>query len=306
MFMSQEWQGPIKPNNEEIPPAENPAVEKPPKAEDKVILEKELSPEVVEMIMDKVKDIDKKGIAYSSLSLGAYKTETAKDRFLSALNNGLLGTTGGTANREEWIKISKSKPNRLVVHFNITGRTLFRDKETRSLIKDRHDPSKTEIANNLWTKQSGAISLLFDISKFKEDEPHDRSDFHTNKIHTYRAGRDTDYDPKIKHALKNPETGKWDVDPQYGFILSPRVNSRFFQGIVLTRGKEKNDKYLNKIEEIAEIMGDCYKEKQNMLLPIYDENGNLLWPKQMSYEEVKKFVAERDAKKKEKLDSETA
>ena len=34
-------------------------------------------------------------------------------------------------------------------------------------------------------------------------------------------------------------------------------------------------------------------------LPIYDKDGNLLWPKEMSYKEVRKFVKERD-KEKEK------
>jgi hypothetical protein len=41
-------------------------------------------------------------------------------------------------------------------------------------------------------------------------------------------------------------------------------------------------------------MLDVFKDRANLLLPIYDLVGNLLWPKQMSYEEVKKFVAERD------------
>lgn len=34
-------------------------------------------------------------------------------------------------------------------------------------------------------------------------------------------------------------------------------------------------------------------------IPVYDKEGGLLWPQQMTYEEVKQFVAERDAKKKE-------
>jgi len=36
------------------------------------------------------------------------------------------------------------------------------------------------------------------------------------------------------------------------------------------------------------------------LLPVYDVCGNLWWPKQMSYEEVKKFVEER-SKLQEKI-----
>jgi len=41
-------------------------------------------------------------------------------------------------------------------------------------------------------------------------------------------------------------------------------------------------------------------EKSSCLLPVYDENGNLLWPRQISYEEVKQFVDARDVEKAEK------
>jgi len=49
--------------------------------------------------------------------------------------------------------------------------------------------------------------------------------------------------------------------------------------------------------EIARAMVDLDGGKTDLIVPIYDTDGNLWWPKQMSYEEVKKFVAERDAKK---------
>ena len=39
--------------------------------------------------------------------------------------------------------------------------------------------------------------------------------------------------------------------------------------------------------------------KENVLLPLYSDAGDLIWPKKMSYEEVKKFVAEREHMKKE-------
>ena len=35
-------------------------------------------------------------------------------------------------------------------------------------------------------------------------------------------------------------------------------------------------------------------KRPELNVPIYDRRGNLIWPKQMSHEEVKKFVAERD------------
>ncbi len=47
--------------------------------------------------------------------------------------------------------------------------------------------------------------------------------------------------------------------------------------------------------ELAKEQVESFRKKE-YLLPIYDVHGNLWWPRQMSYEEVKKFVAEREAK----------
>ena len=47
--------------------------------------------------------------------------------------------------------------------------------------------------------------------------------------------------------------------------------------------------------EIAKTMLQS-QDKPELLIPIYDSNGNLWWPKQMSYEEVKNFVAAREEK----------
>ena len=47
---------------------------------------------------------------------------------------------------------------------------------------------------------------------------------------------------------------------------------------------------------------EAYSGKPDLLIPIYHVNGDLLWPQRMSYNEVKKFVAEREAKKKSEAD----
>ncbi|MEX0999930.1 MAG: hypothetical protein WD000_08235 [Thermodesulfobacteriota bacterium] len=50
-------------------------------------------------------------------------------------------------------------------------------------------------------------------------------------------------------------------------------------------------------KEIEKVQRNLYQSKPEYLKPIYDQKGNLLWPKQMSHEEVQKFVFERDAEK---------
>ncbi len=44
-------------------------------------------------------------------------------------------------------------------------------------------------------------------------------------------------------------------------------------------------------------MQSNFKDKHNLYVPVYDNDGNLYWPKQMIYEEVKKFIEERDKEK---------
>ena len=68
--------------------------------------------------------------------------------------------------------------------------------------------------------------------------------------------------------------------------------------------KRKNSKEVN-VPEIINYQAKQIAEQQiavigpdpEKLLPVYDINGNMWWPKQMSYEEVQKFVEERDKEK---------
>ena len=84
-------------------------------------------------------------------------------------------------------------------------------------------------------------------------------------------------------------------DTEYGFVLSPRVSPRRFEGLVLQCDSEIIQQM---VSQLSKIIMEVNQDKQERLLPIFGRDGNLLWPKQMSYEEVKKFVEERDKKSK--------
>jgi len=76
-----------------------------------------------------------------------------------------------------------------------------------------------------------------------------------------------------------------------------RIPPRLFRGIFIwSEGESEWGRKATreKVGGVVTTMLDVFKDRANLLLPIYDLVGNLLWPKQMSYEEVKKFVAERD------------
>ncbi len=68
---------------------------------------------------------------------------------------------------------------------------------------------------------------------------------------------------------------------------------------VIYEDEKRPEELTGRAKKIATEMMVADKEKLDLLVPIYDIHGNLWWPKQMSYEEVKKLVAEREEKTKE-------
>lgn len=91
-----------------------------------------------------------------------------------------------------------------------------------------------------------------------------------------------------------------------GFIMGKRIAPRKFTGVVW-RVPSKDSFHTNGQTELAEVQKIVEvfstvsdKTGKDRFLPIYDQFGNLLWPKQMSYEEVRQLVGEREAKKEQK------
>lgn len=289
--MAYEWQGPLRPN-EKYPEEEI----KNPEKQENIKIEEELSPEIIEMIMGKVQDIHEDGIAFSFIKA---------DKFENVLSDGLLGSIKRPENvqsaeikKKEWAKSTRRNKNSLV-YINITGR-----------MNDLEDEweMETPILSSSWINWprdemgKDIIVFLFDIKNFSENNLiKDR--FIENKLETktYRAINKGNY-------FGTSAMGDARVDSDYGFALSHRVAPRFFNGIMIkfTPGEDERNVYFveegfdSRVKEYIIKMKDCYKNKQKNLLPIYDPEGSLYWPKQMSYEEVKKFVTEREAKKKEK------
>lgn len=287
-------------NHDNEPQQELPPIQKTPEQKTEI----ELSPEAIEAIMAKVQDIDSPGLAYHLPNTG---------RLDSIFENGILGQEKDAkekpTNRRDWAKkVRKNK--REVVFFNITGRG---DKELDELSYGAKS-SDTEIANSYYVRPNqnhNKYVILFNLSGFKEKEPNEdyRNERFQNKSREYRPDllqsrhriegyedwKDTGFDPE--KADKIPFSR---ISTEYGYFLSYRVAQRYFEGIAIKPSGTEEEQVKNMIaesESVSKMMLEKYKGKENLLIPIYDVHGNLLWPKQMNYEEVKKFVAERDAQK---------
>lgn len=298
-------------------------------AEEKMNLSPEalLSPESIRMVMGKVQDIDKPGLAYSGIRDKEAIGKILHDGFLGVDNEKTEGLQLGEkerkeVNRESWGRAARTR--RTIVHFNIVGREAgWRRKEKREIYGGSIGASYYSLPGKIW--------IVFNPLKFEEVEvdASNRSEYHTPdksyKFHqnSYVLARDHE---------KNTEVGQI-VDDEYGFLLSSRVAPRFFQGIVFCAERKyehdsdilkslrstlwgsplndqmrlhvqkeiysyekqiDEDKAKIQVDELVQIQMKADSMKPQLLNPIYDTEGNLWWPKRMSHEEVKKFVAERD------------
>jgi hypothetical protein len=272
-------------------------------------METRLSPEVLEGIMGKVQDVYEYGTAYSCiLDVPQYQARRTNDEEASkyfedeckkyfaldgpmakVFKHGILGFPRHDISDDElkeyrnniagkWAESIK-RGDQNSVSFNIMGRT------------DKY-------WNNSFSQWYRGLAVIFDLSTFKEEEPlildrghkgnlnkHDQK----VKLNTYRIASPS----SLIGQTPNEHGDTW-VDTEYGFSLYSRVRPRIFKGLAIN-----NHKFLR--ERLINLMIEIYKDKPKFLVPIYNgygKSGDLLWPKQMSYEEVKKFVAEREMKDK--------
>jgi hypothetical protein len=152
------------------------------------------------------------------------------------------------------------------------------------------------------------VSIIFDLKPYQDQSKVD-----------FRKLPDSDIQ-KRSFYLNTMDDNSWSEKGEsmaycdMGFMLSPRVAPKLFCGVVLQRPgarpinswkytadfaskKEIDDKFLERVQQIGKMQLVIDKNNQDLLVPVYDTLGNLCWPKQMNYEEVKAYVAERDAKK---------
>lgn len=95
-------------------------------------------------------------------------------------------------------------------------------------------------------------------------------------------------------------------------LVAYRIPQRLLQGIVIIDSKKTSDSEglysqfpcqenidwdsstpPNTTELIVKEMLEAYKNSPSLAIPVYGASGALFWPKQMTYQEVQKFVGER-------------
>lgn len=275
-----------------------------------------LTPTTEKIILDKVGDINERGNAISVLAKFEHvKTETGNPEWV--LEMGLLGGLNRhdpeLVSRDKvisaWRKAVEAKQS--LVWANIVGRDI-------ATIKDAQ----------LFSNGDHSIGVLFDLKNFNETIPGSSSQYEKSGKRTFRIDETTSLPIFVQIALahavelglsknsspkelfdfikKNEKEFDLTEDEleyfssfenhasgQLGFTISHRVPPRNFKGIVVRVSDESHTTNAN-VQVIVDTMLRVYSKTPDLLLPIYDTNGNLLWPKNMTYEEIKKNAAKSD------------
>lgn len=274
----------------------------------------ELTPELKQLILDKLKDINELGTAFSNLSFhtDSSRGEAFYEKLFHVLRQGLLGAHGwgssdapGEHRAESWRKNVRRRDNILQpkVWFNIVGR-----------IKNVYGKNQIQKAT-----PGRTTSIIFDIDKFSELLPGalsnvtglNRISNSPSKFSAFTERSVTEQimpealvphwkslvEKRYSSQLTNSGRTDYKVRRWAGFEALHRIPPRIFQGIVVGISDMEN------LDGIIKTMISACADKPERLLPIYDESGNLLWPQHLSYEEIKDHLEQKPSVNIPELDN---
>ena len=261
--------------------------------------ENELSPEILFNILKKIKPIDSFNTAAHSIKAPGYWESKTKiklsDLLVKVFTEGLLGFNRGQDNKytekdvrstERWKEeMLQKKPNPIFV---------------RIVRSPEHNPERFQ--------RIGGIQILFNIDNFKEkvnqgkdgnfaSQSYNEHGVHKREfpVHSYTTGNELEHvshkdNPddyiSIDEYIDDSDLDKYKKDGYYTgshtaeYLLYSRVAPRFFTGILLSQEDEQN------LRPVIKSMQDAYKDKPELMIPIYNHNGDMLWPQKMTYEEI--------------------
>jgi hypothetical protein len=183
----------------------------------------------------------------------------------------------------EWAKDVRQKRTDRKVYFNMAGH--FHNEITQITPK----------------KNLGIGDSFFFRRHNQEDQPNDGIAIVFDK----KGLRYNMDDPNFSNGYYHQGRLPAGPDSQYGYAGPARVAPRRFEGIVISctdTVKQKSDwagevkvqvystnkeKWRKYADDVASVMMEVDKDHPDRLVPIYDIHGNMLWPVEMSKEEIK-------------------
>lgn len=267
-------------------------------------------PELVIKIMDRVVDIETPGVAYSRIAYFSTvdrEWDEKKATIASVLRSGMIGQIMGDGERahanpgSDYVKNLRAGRSDMAVHANIVGRS--------SGTSNRPTTSKTSVGRSWYVSGERGVAVLFDSTKFTELNPstirpysdpveRDRLTFHSNDFNVQDI---FEWKRKVNPSLKIGDSvlvnernfdaqGMPTPDDELGFVFFPRIPRRMFTGLVVTYDTD-TDKAL--AGDVIQLMIKNSRGNPSFFLPVYDMDGNLIWPKHMSHSEIQAMVKKK-------------
>lgn len=210
--------------------------------------------------MGKITDIHNKPFYKHSFPRFAYQDQTQTDRLALALRHGL---------------ISEDLASELGIPYPRNFKKLFEGK-TRETVEVSLSSLDTTILDSLtW---AGAAELT-------SGRPPIKDNLYTLLI---------DADIIVKKFPGSDETRFKRGLPSSKFkglvIIGDQVPPQLHRAINIDFSENDTNKTL---EEAVQVMHEAYRERPELVLPIYDIAGNLLWPNKLSYDDIKQLISER-------------
>ncbi|MFH0804505.1 MAG: hypothetical protein V1896_02805 [Candidatus Zambryskibacteria bacterium] len=293
-----------------------------------------LSPEVLEKVMEKVEDINGDRVGVTILGILDYFNPEIGNisRLQSVLSNGLLGRSVSgkiqkpEVSKEEWAKeVKEHKKDELVqdqpnIYFTKPDSTTEIEIAEVKRYRD-YDPKET-FRENMYV-QRGGYAIAFDLRNlnfkggwFKEKnidyksktymfDPRSGGEKHSlNRFVTKIRVAPRKFKGIIVYPFKRKYTDEeiereLDIDESIDHSRALRRNERRIDYRRQKTEDTSSERMEKELKDVVDMQMVTFGEKTDLLIPVYDADGNMLWPKRMSYEEVKKFVEERDKKKEE-------
>lgn len=165
--------------------------------------------------------------------------------------------------------------------------------EKSAWIIDPYNPTRAE-------KEPYTLTVIFDLNKYKsecedfiknvknlskEDPAYDATHQKPSKYRAFTYNSSPKQIENIASSVPLTLDGLPKTDVSYGFTVLNRVPPKFFKGLVL-HTLDDVDKQEQNINLVVKKMIEEYSSKPELILPIYDVKGNLLWPEKLTHDQI--------------------
>ncbi len=288
----------------------------------------EIPSELKERVMGKMADVLEKGTAFRGLGGSDYKffaDQKRRDEFMrSVIRDGLLGTNAelyfdGSDDpiAHKWARAVKKGNAR--VYANIIGRTInniadapfvshmnvifsidnFQEtipQQRRDLIGKsktfRHDSAGAGYNVQLMVERLGLepnTSIKDLVTLLKENQAFVKEKFEVEE------NNETLIPALLRYIDRIPQDGL--VNPTEGVMITHRIAPRYYKGFVLAPeqpiSREERQSFDKEIAIFIRQMVIAVHDLPERILPVYDVDGNMLWPEQITHEEIQERLREQ-------------